>query len=158
MAAKKPGSFLDDWLSKRKAGAVTQPQAPYAAKRPLAAQSTTPNSLAPQAASGQPQRPIQQPAASPAPAQQQQAQKPQIINPHAGGNIQYSSATSAQQAKNNAPSGKDFDEKAASSVADQLKAKTDGEVALRNNQGGAHSEDTIVIDQEGNFKQRNPQN
>ena len=145
--AKKPGSFLDDWLAKRKAP-TGQPQPPGAAQYPR------PTQYAPQPSTAQqaPSRSLQPPASvqpqQVTPAQPQQIAKQHLVNPHAATSVKYGPASPRQNTK-----AQEFDEDAAKSVADKL-SKTDGEVSLRDSKA---SEDTIIIDKEGNLTQRNPQ-
>lgn len=137
-AGRRPrasGSFLDDWLAKRRApGATGAPQSPKA----LAQQ---PNAV---------------PPARPAPIASQAPKKPLVDLSKDGRNVQYGTQKSAQG------NASQFDQEEVTNIANKLRSslqkpnaqqKTQGEVSLR--QGQQYSEeDTISIDQEGNLYHR----
>ncbi len=139
-AAPGSGSFLDNWLAKRRTvGAPGAPQAPYARPQPPF----------PPAGSQQAQTPSQAPVAPQAPAVQ--PQQPLVDLNKANPQVQYGAAHKAVQSPMTR-----FDQEEVTNIADTLrsslqpKPKTHGEISLRNaNQTTA--EDTISIDQEGNL-------
>lgn len=149
-----PGSFLDDWLAKRRT-APPSPQAaqsPYSATRPpISAASSSSASTAPQTVSSPSGMGSSLPPA---------ASQPLVDLNRASNQVQYTSAKQTAQR----PAITRFDQEEVNSVADKLRSstqarlapKTHGEISLRQeNQSGA--EDTISIDQEGNLQQKGQQ-
>lgn len=173
-AAAKPvgtGSFLDEWLQKRKDGtphpSVT-PQAPPAT--PVAASAPVSNP-APTAATPAVPAPAPLATAAPEPSRQRLADQPNIVAPGAPAPVQQAvvapqhipAAPAAPSSTKNISSD-EIDRSEVEKIAAELKGqlnsptpaaapakpKTEHEVSLRNNgDAGPGEDDTIFIDQEG---------
>ncbi len=165
------GSFLDDWLAKRRvAGASGAPQGAYAP----ATQQVSPSqySPAPTGSVSPTSQPYPPAAAAPTvstqplpprnpvtPAPVSASPKPLVDLNKDGSQIQY--ATPQKHNNQSAPMTR-FDQEEVDTIADKLKSslhqnnKTQGEISLRQD-AQASAEDTIDIDQEGNLRQKGAQ-
>ena len=143
-ASRKPkGSFLDDWLAKRKAGAQSAPGQPYAPQAPKTPQ-YPPSHVTPAAGPLNANKPN-----TVNPTQQAKPVTPKrpLVKASAGGNIDYGQQASSQPTQ---PQPKN-EEEAIAEATSKLQPKQ-GEISLRN--PNDTSDDTIFIDKEGNLTQK----